>query len=185
MSPDPLPSAAQQAEALGRNNVIVQIQGDGNRVVLGLPHLELTRHLHLRRANQKQARGISGLLSPYTYSIPFVGRDDVVADLEAAVGGIEKLYGMLKKRLSPEEGKDLEDLAAEPEDAANRGALEKTLRKRLAADPELRAELVELLKELQASGAVSQTTTIVGDGNVSTQIAGNQNQVWGRGQGGS
>jgi hypothetical protein len=104
---------------------------------------------------------------------------------EATVGGVGKLYGMLKKRLSPEESQDLEDLAAEPEDAANRGALEKTLRKRLAADPELRAELAELLKELQASGAVSQTATIVGDGNVSTQIAGDGNQVWGRGEGGS
>jgi hypothetical protein len=103
---------------------------------------------------------------------------------EAAVGGAGKLYGMLKKRLSPEEKKDLDDLAAEPEDAANRGALEKTLRKRLAADPELRAELAELLEELRATGAVSQTATIVGDGNVSTQIAGNQNQVWGRGEGG-
>ncbi|HYO14834.1 MAG TPA: hypothetical protein VE685_16700 [Thermoanaerobaculia bacterium] len=101
---------------------------------------------------------------------------------EAAVGGVGKLYGMLKKRLSPEESKDLDDLAAEPEDAASRGALEKTLRKRLAADPELRAELAELLEELRASGAVSQTATIVGDGNVSTQIVGNRNQVWGRGE---
>jgi hypothetical protein len=96
---------------------------------------------------------------------------------------VGKFCGLLKKRLSPEERKDLDDLAAEPEDAANRGALEKTLRKRLAADPELRAELAELLEELRATGAVSQTATIVGDGNVSTQISGNQNQVWGRGEG--
>lgn len=119
-------------------------------------------------------------LSPYLTEAAKAGAKKVG---EAAVGGVGKLYGMLKKRLSPEESQDLEDLAAEPEDAANRGALEKTLRKRLAADPELRAELAELLQELQASGAVSQTARIVGDGNVSTQIAGNQNQVWGRGQG--
>lgn len=119
-------------------------------------------------------------LSPYLTEAAKAGAKKVG---EAAVGGVGKLYGMLKKRLSPEESKDLEDLAAEPEDAANRGALEKTLRNRLAADPELRAELAELLKELQASGAVSQTATIVGDGNVSTQIAGDQNQVWGRGEG--
>ncbi|HSK79163.1 MAG TPA: hypothetical protein VLQ45_22105 [Thermoanaerobaculia bacterium] len=81
MSPEPIPPAAQHAEVFGRNNVVVQIQGDGNTVIPGVAHLELTRHLRLRRSNSRQARGISGLLSPYTYSIPFVGREDVVADL--------------------------------------------------------------------------------------------------------
>lgn len=119
-------------------------------------------------------------LSPYLKEVASAAAGKVG---ETAVVGVGKLYGMLKKRLSPEESKDLEDLAAEPEDAANRGALEKTLRKRLAADPELRAELAELLKELQASGAVRQTATIVGDGNVNTQISGSGNQVWRRGEG--
>lgn len=102
---------------------------------------------------------------------------------EAAVGGVGKLYGMLKKRLSPEEEKALDKLAAQPEDADYQAALRVTLKERLAADPELRAELAELLEKLRATGAVSQTATIVGNGNVSTQIVGNGNQVWGRGKG--
>lgn len=126
------------------------------------------------------ATAVIAALTPYLTEAAKAGAKKVG---EAAVGGVGKLYGVLKKRLSPEESKDLDDLAAEPEDAANRGALEKTLRKRLAADPELRAELAELLEELRASGAVSQTATIVGDGNVSAQIVGNRNQVWGRGEG--
>lgn len=72
---------AQHAEVYGRNNVVVQIQGDGNTVVPGLAHLELTRHLHLRKKGDPRTGKISGLLSPYAYSIPFVGRDDVMADL--------------------------------------------------------------------------------------------------------
>jgi hypothetical protein len=119
-------------------------------------------------------------LSPYLIEAAKAGAKKVG---EGAVGGVGKLYGMLKKRLSAEEEKALDKLAAQPEDADYQAALRVTLKERLAADPELRAELAELLQELQASGAVSQTATIVGDGNVSTQIAGNQNQVWGRGKG--
>lgn len=122
-------------------------------------------------------------LSPYLAEAAKAGAKKVG---EAAVGRVGKLYGVLKKRLAPEEEKALDKLAAQPEDADYQAAFRVTLKERLAADPELRAELAELLRELQASGAVSQvsqTATIVGDGNVSAQIAGNQNQVWGRGEG--
>lgn len=42
------------------------------------------------------------------------------------------------------------------------------------------ADRSEILRPVSFSAACS---TIVGDGNVNTQISGNQNQVWGRGQG--
>jgi hypothetical protein len=119
-------------------------------------------------------------LAPYLTEAAKAGAKKVG---EAAVGGVGKLYGMLKRRLAPEEEKALDKLAAQPEDADYQAALRVTLKERLAGDPELRAELAELLKELQVSGAVSQAATIVGDGNVSTQISGSGNQVWGRGQG--
>ncbi len=42
----------QNVQASGVGNIVVQIEGDGNSVVTGLPHLELTRY-HQRRVIRK------------------------------------------------------------------------------------------------------------------------------------
>jgi tetratricopeptide (TPR) repeat protein len=72
---------AQHAEVYGRNNVVVQIQGDGNTVVPGLPHLTLTRYLNRRRGGGGPSGEAAEILSPYALAIPFIGREPVMADL--------------------------------------------------------------------------------------------------------
>ncbi|TCO78124.1 tetratricopeptide repeat protein, partial [Plasticicumulans lactativorans] len=68
----------QHATADGRNNVIVQIEGDGNTVVGGLPHLTLVRH----RKSRKPRNEIEWL-NPY-FRAPelLVGRDRELASLQ-------------------------------------------------------------------------------------------------------
>jgi hypothetical protein len=67
----------QHAELHGRNNIIIQIQGDGNTIVPSLPHLTLTRYLSRRGQIASEA----DLLSPYGMTIPMVGREVEMADL--------------------------------------------------------------------------------------------------------
>ena len=67
----------QEGYAVGRGNVVIQIQGDGNTVVAGKPHLKLTRY-HVRRQRTKSD---ADLLSAYKLSIPMVGRDAAKSDL--------------------------------------------------------------------------------------------------------
>jgi hypothetical protein len=56
----------QHAEASGQGNVVVQIVGDGNSVVVGYAYLTLTRYLNRRvPAGQGDAGGEAALLSPY------------------------------------------------------------------------------------------------------------------------
>ncbi len=72
-------SRTQRAGIDGQNNVIVQIEGDNNAVNLkGLAHLTLTRYLTRRHVDTD-----IDILSPYTRSIPLIGRDAELADLRA------------------------------------------------------------------------------------------------------
>lgn len=67
----------------GNSNIVVQIEGDRNQVNLkGLPHLTLTRYLIRRRVDNE-----ADILSPYSFSIPMVGRDDELAKLSAWLDG--------------------------------------------------------------------------------------------------
>ena len=72
---------SQHAAVHGRDNIVIQIQGDGNTVVPGLPHLTLTRYLTRRRQASTEIR----LLNPYAMTIPLVGRRPELADLVHAV----------------------------------------------------------------------------------------------------
>jgi hypothetical protein len=67
----------QHAELHGRNNTVIQIQGDGNTIVPSLPHLTLTRYLTRRGQIASEA----DLLSPYGMTIPMAGREAQMADL--------------------------------------------------------------------------------------------------------
>ena len=69
----------QHAGIDGQNNIVVQIEGDNNAVNLkGLAHLTLTRYLTRRRIDSDV-----DLLSPYSRSIPLIGRVGELADLRA------------------------------------------------------------------------------------------------------
>jgi hypothetical protein len=66
----------QHAEVDGQNNIIVQVVGDGNTIMPRYAHLTLTRYLTRRHRLTSEA----DLLSPYTMSIPMVGRAAQVAE---------------------------------------------------------------------------------------------------------
>lgn len=64
---------AQGAGVTGVGNIIVQIQGDGNSVIAGLPHLVLTRrrgnsHRILTNNDSRKPREID-VIRPFTRSI--------------------------------------------------------------------------------------------------------------------
>ncbi len=71
--------ATQQAVTVGRGNVVIQVEGDGNTIAPDLPHLELTRY-HVRR---QKIRSEYDLLSPYKLSIPMLAREAAMAELWA------------------------------------------------------------------------------------------------------
>ena len=65
-----------QTASVSQGSTVVQIVGDGNSVVLGHPHLQLTRHL-----NRRQIRNRLDWLSPYTRSTALIGRDREMQEL--------------------------------------------------------------------------------------------------------
>jgi tetratricopeptide (TPR) repeat protein len=71
----------QRVDVDGQGNIVVQVIGDDNRIDLGRPYLRLTRYL-ARRVDASQ-RSDAELLSPYSRSIPLIGRDEELADLRA------------------------------------------------------------------------------------------------------
>ena len=77
----------QTASTSGNGNFIVQIQGDGNSIVTGLPHLELTRrHGLARRIQLDPGTGKPheiDVIRPFTRSIDIVGREMELDDLRA------------------------------------------------------------------------------------------------------
>ena len=74
---------SQKAKVEGSNNIVVQIEGDRNQVnIKGLAHLTLTRYL-TRRSTENDA----DILTPYSFSIPMIGREDDLAELSAWLDG--------------------------------------------------------------------------------------------------
>ena len=77
----------QTTGAVGNGNCIIQIQGDGNSVVSGVPHLELTRRRGLASHIETdpgtgRPREID-VIRPLTRSIEMVGREEELADLRS------------------------------------------------------------------------------------------------------
>ena len=81
----------QKASPTGLNSVIVQIQGDGNSVIQGLPHLELLPRKGLfRRIRREPGTGLpiaQDIIRPFTRSIELVGREAAIGDLRTWFGG--------------------------------------------------------------------------------------------------
>ena len=86
-SPVPILYMMQTAHTAGNGNYIVQIQGDGNSIVTGLPRLELTRRRGL--ACRIEMDPVTGkpheidVIRPFTRSIDMVGRETELDDLHA------------------------------------------------------------------------------------------------------
>ena len=77
----------QKASTAGNGNFIVQIQGDGNSIVAGLPHLELIRRRGLAShidtdPGTGKPREVD-VIRPFTRSIDMVGRETEMEDLRA------------------------------------------------------------------------------------------------------
>ena len=81
----------QSANVFGTGAVIVQIQGDGNSVVSGRPHLKLLRRSGLwRRIRQDPSSGKPyelDLISPFARAIDVIGREKELSDLRGWLAG--------------------------------------------------------------------------------------------------
>lgn len=67
-------------------NTIVQIRGDGNTVITGLPRLVLTRYF-----GRREIRGELDRLSPYTRSVRLIGRAEEMTGLETFLRGGDRI----------------------------------------------------------------------------------------------
>lgn len=122
-----------------------------------------------------------------TALVPFLkeGATELAKKLGASVGEhLTSLYNKVKTRLTHSGKEALADLEKAPADADAQAALRLQLRKQLANDPGLQADLAELLQELRSgkTGDVLQSISTVGDDNFSIQISGSGNQVSGFGK---
>ncbi|MGI9421159.1 MAG: hypothetical protein ACR2RA_25315 [Geminicoccaceae bacterium] len=117
------------------------------------------------------------LLSPYLVK----GSEEFAKKVGgAAFGGVEKLYGLVKGKLTgPAEAATLSSLEAKPDDTRRQGALEVFIEEALKADPDFAAELKALVENVKKKGGapVTQIMNITGDHNKSTQISGSGNIV--------
>lgn len=121
------------------------------------------------------ATAVVTVLSPYLIEAAKAGAEKIG---EAAVGGAGKLYQTLKKRLTkPTEEEALVQLEAAPEEPDAQAALRLFLKKRLASDPDLVAELTGLVEQARPGVSIQQIANITGDGNTNVQISGSGNQV--------
>jgi hypothetical protein len=104
--------ARQHAEISGQGNVVVQIVGDGNSVVVGYAYLTVTRYLNRRvAAGQGDPGGRGGAsLGLCALGPPGVGREAVLAELWEWTGAgrpvwvrvVTAVAGAGKTRLAPE-----------------------------------------------------------------------------------
>lgn len=121
------------------------------------------------------AIAVVNVLSPYLVDAAKAGAEKIG---EAAVGGAGKLFQTLKKRFTgPTEKEALVQLEAAPEEPDAQAALRLFLKKRLASDPDLVAELSGLVEQARPGVSIQQIANITGDGNSNVQISGSGNRV--------
>jgi hypothetical protein len=93
---------------------------------------------------------------------------DLAADKASAeaIGFAERLWGKLRGKVEAKEAakEAAEDVAHNPNDEEFRTVLMVQLKKLLADDPELAAEVARLWQEAQAAGAPSIITTVTASG---------------------
>jgi len=108
------------------------------------------------------------MLSPYFLE---VGKGAAGKVGEDAYEGGKKLVSWLRGKLSSNDAKALDRVAADPSNADKQAALRVSLSETLAANPALQNELTTLLQSMPKFAA-SQDINQVGDGNVGAQAAG-------------
>jgi hypothetical protein len=115
-------------------------------------------------------------LTPY---LAEAGKEAAKKDGGTAADRVVKLYDALKAKLThPFAQQALADLEKTPEDADTQATFRSQLKKALAEDPQLLAELGSLMTEIEReTGGVRQNIAITGDENVGVQIAGSRNTV--------
>jgi hypothetical protein len=114
------------------------------------------------------------LVGPYVAK----GAEELAKKVGGEVGSrVVKIWDALKGKLAGKEA--LADVAAKPDDQRRWAALELQLEKALEADPGFRAEVTRLVEAIPAEqrAAIRQIANVTGDRNVTTQIAGEGNQV--------
>jgi hypothetical protein len=113
------------------------------------------------------------MLSPYLLE---AGKGAAGKVGEDTYEGGKKLVSWLRGKLSSEDTKALERVAADPANADKQAALRVSLSETLAANPALQNELAALLQAMPKFAA-SQNINQVGDGNVGAQAAGQDIQI--------
>jgi hypothetical protein len=107
-------------------------------------------------------------LSPYFAEAAKKTAGKVVDD---AYEGGKKLVSWLGEKLSGDDTKALDRVAADPTSADKQAALRVSLSETLAANPGLQNELAALLQSMPKFAA-TQSMNLVGDGNIGAQAAG-------------
>ena len=90
---------------------------------------------------------------------------------EETYEGGKKVVSWLREKLSSDDTKALDRVAADPTNTDKQAALRVSLSETLAANPALQNELAALLQSMPKFAA-SQNMNQVGDGNVGAQAAG-------------
>jgi hypothetical protein len=90
---------------------------------------------------------------------------------EETYEGGKKVVSWLREKLSSDDTKALDRVAADPSNVDKQAALRVSLAETLAANPALQNELAALLQSMPKFAA-SQNINQVGDGNVGAQAAG-------------
>jgi len=97
---------------------------------------------------------------------------------EAGKSAAAALLSKLKLRLSHKGSEEaLDDLAKQPADADAQGALKMQLRKAIETNPELASFLKQWVADSKSTTGITQTTTVTGDHNTTTQIVGSGNVI--------
>jgi hypothetical protein len=124
---------------------------------------------------------VTALLVPYLSK----GAEGMVEEFgRGAASGMEKLYGLVRAKLTkPAAAEALDDLESDTENADRQAGLRVQLSKAFSTDPEFRAEIERLVEEIQAAQPAlraSQSATVTGDNNDTFQVQGNANTIQGR-----
>jgi hypothetical protein len=137
----------------------------------------LTRHV-IGDARMDVVTLVVGILAPYLPHLLNAGRNIVggaAAEAEAHSWDLAKsLWSKLRPRVEakPAAQEAVRDVAAHPDDEEFRAALRVQVRKLLADDPALAAELGRLIQDTQQPASSTTTVTAIGD---RSQAAGHDN----------
>lgn len=115
-----------------------------------------------------------GLVAPYLTEI---AKGAAAKVGEVAVEHLPALWARVRGRLVDRAPASLRRFEEHPSDSRYRGALEVELEEAFKDDPHWMAEIVALVEAATAGSGATQSASQTGSGNVTVQVAGNDNQV--------